>query len=393
MSTPAAAAPQKKRFVMRTSSKIAMGFVLVAAAGYWGRNWWAANQVDHLQFPIIAPGVVNLIAVDPGKGYRIIVSNQTAQLVQGTGTDFEAPQDSGTASPDGGVDAAPKRVPIREMLQSLGGNEQALNRFVMTMNDMGESKLPPERIIWTAESIQKALDGDKTLQAKLETDLNTKLDGEPLDHLSKSALLNGIVIDCPVPIQVPTASGMQTLTARVLEPFKTTLMRDVELRIENKFDLTDSMLAGYYREAVRERQTKGSSLENVRESLEDQINPQRLSALAVTPERILRTASVVVSDTMIQGASYERVQAQTGKPHFNLKIRLNDEGRLRLWQYSRRHPGFQLLLVQDGIAIAAPRIHGELSQDEVTITQLPDEGLLQEAVDQMNRAATEETKK
>lgn len=386
MSTKTALDAPKRKFAIRSSTKIAIGFGLLAAAFYFGRNMWAAYNVDHLNFPELQPTGVNLVAVNPGAGYRIIVANQIAQLVEGAAGEFDAPTDSGTHGDDSDSgDTAPKRIPIREMLQSLQGNEDALSHFVSSINDLGESRLPPTRIIWTSEDIQKALDGDQEMAKKLEDDLNVTFDGEPLEHLSKSAVLDGIVISCPVQVQVPVGSEVKTLTAHVLEPYKSVLMRSVEKRLENKFDVTDSMMAGYYRDEVQKLIAQPKQKENVRQSLLDQISPKRLQRYAAAPERILRNAKILVNDNLIEGASYSKVETPDGKALYNLDIRLSNDGRLRLWQYSRLKPNFQLLLIVDGIAIAAPRINGELARDEVTITQLPDEGLVQDAVDRMNQ--------
>ncbi len=62
----------------------------------------------------------------------------------------------------------------------------------------------------------------------------------------------------------------------------------------------------------------------------------------------------------------------------DLTIEMTDEGRRRLWQYSEDKIGTQLLLIVDGVAIAAPKISHELAQGELTITQMADEGLVKE---------------
>ena len=68
---------------------------------------------------------------------------------------------------------------------------------------------------------------------------------------------------------------------------------------------------------------------------------------------------------------------------FDLDLHVTDDGHLRLWQYSKLHPHDQLLLVSDGVAIAAPRIRHELVSPDLTIVQMPDEGLLQQAVESL----------
>jgi hypothetical protein len=68
----------------------------------------------------------------------------------------------------------------------------------------------------------------------------------------------------------------------------------------------------------------------------------------------------------------------------DLTVKLTPEGRDRLWQYSRGRVNSQLLLIVNGIAIAAPRIQHELAQGELTITQMPDEVLVRDAVEIIN---------
>jgi preprotein translocase subunit SecD len=65
-------------------------------------------------------------------------------------------------------------------------------------------------------------------------------------------------------------------------------------------------------------------------------------------------------------------------------VSLTDPGRRRIWQFSRRNPGAQLLFIVDGNAIAAPRIRHELSSSSIAITQIPDRGLVEDAVEQIN---------
>jgi preprotein translocase subunit SecD len=69
----------------------------------------------------------------------------------------------------------------------------------------------------------------------------------------------------------------------------------------------------------------------------------------------------------------------------DLTINMTEEGRRRLWQYSKSRVGTQLLLIADGIAIAAPRIQHELAQGNLTITQMRDEVLLRDATDMLNK--------
>ena len=103
---------------------------------------------------------------------------------------------------------------------------------------------------------------------------------------------------------------------------------------------------------------------------------------------MLSSAFIVLNENYIDKAKYRPSEIGTGNMSakynaagmFDLDLHVTEEGRLRLWQYSKLHPHDQLLLVSNGVAIAAPRIRHELVSADLTIVQMPDEGLLQEAV-------------
>jgi len=100
------------------------------------------------------------------------------------------------------------------------------------------------------------------------------------------------------------------------------------------------------------------------------------------------SAFVVITEDQIDKASFRASEVGTGNMNsqdsdsgmYDLDLHVTDEGRLRLWRYSKLHPHDQLLLVSNGVAIAAPRIRHELVESDLTIVQMPDKGLLQEAV-------------
>jgi hypothetical protein len=364
----------------RSSTKIAIAFVVLAAGAYFGYGFVSGWIVDRKVFPPIEPGQVNLVGVDTSKGYHIIVANQVAQLVLGSAGEFEASDHS-----EGREDAAKKRVPIRDLLRSLQGNEEALGRFVMAMNDMSDAEFPAYPRVWKAEDVEKAVRGDKALEAKLEEDLNVRLDGTPLDKVRVSALEEGIVLDSPVEIEVQVGAEKRQLVGRVREQFVPRFSRMVWGQLGEKPDLTESIIIGYYRKEAQKVFADANAREDVRESLIGRISPNRLQALAAIPSRILNSATVIVNDSLIEGARYETYQAGDGKPIHDLVLNLKDEGRQRLWQYSKRNPNSQLLVTWEGIAIAAPRIQGELPLSEVKVKQLMDEGLVKDAVDSINK--------
>lgn len=365
---------------LRASVKILIGFAALSAGAYYGREFWAARAVDGLEFAPIAPGVVNLVAVERASGFRIIVANQMAYLAQAQSQGFEAPD----AGEDTG-EVTRKRLPLREMLQAMNGDADAMGRFVSALNEIDRDVIDPRAPVWTAEDMRKALRGEAPdLVPKLEADLNVRLDGTPLPYLRRRALEAGIVIEYPVEIDAPVAPGGKVV-ARIREPYLPKLLADVEQRVKQKFDLTPEMLKGYYLEEATKHLEDQRERENVRRSLEQRIGEARAVQLAELPERVLAHTTVVVSDRLMERASYSRQEGALSKPAYDLSLELADEGRKRLWQYSRRKKGFQLLLVADGIAIAAPRIDHELSDRHVTIRNMPDEGLVRDAVEMLNK--------
>lgn len=365
---------------MRSATKLAIGAVVVVGAGYGGYNAYATWRLSRANYPDLVPGRVNFVALNPGLGYRIVVANGVAQLTEASNAEFGAPSGS---SGEGALDTNRKRIPIANMLKSLQGDPKALGEFVMAINEMKDSDLPPPpRKVWKAEDILKALSDDAVLAAKLETELNVKLDGTPIEQISTDALLNGIVLDLPVTVRVPIGKETREFTARVLEGYKPRLMRDVEKRLESK-DITRESIAGYYRLEAEEVLRDPAKRENVAQSLLERVKGSRLQTFAETPERILRNAKVILNENQITKAATDQYQLNE-KTYNNLSIDLSEEGQMRLWKYSRGRTGFQLLVVVDGIAIAAPKIIHELSQRDIKITQLPDANLVRNAVEVMN---------
>ncbi|MBI1756268.1 MAG: hypothetical protein HYR64_04075, partial [Fimbriimonas ginsengisoli] len=120
--------------------------------------------------------------------------------------------------------------------------------------------------------------------------------------------------------------------------------------------------------------------ENVRASLKALIAEDTLREYASPVEKLLSGMTVVVNEDQIEGVSY-RKYTEEGRQFFDLTVKLASEGSDRLWKYSKGRVGSQLMLVVDGVAIAAPRISHELSQSDLTITQLPEQVLVDMTVD------------
>lgn len=359
------------------STKIALLFAGACAVVYFGWKAWSSYMVDGLVFEPLTPGKVNIIGVNPGKGFRIIVANQIAQLVQGSAGEFDAPDVDSRGNGD------VKRVPLREMLRALQGDEKALGEFIRIMNSMGETDIPEDRI-WAAEDIQKALDGDAALKAKLEKDLSVDLEGNPMPSTSGKSIENGIGIRLPVPIKLEGQGKATTMVGRIVLEYRPTFTSAVWNHLKDKFDQGPNTIAGYWSEELAKLREKPETREDVRQSLVSQISPGRAARYAEAPQKVLANAQIAVTGAQMTSATYQEREMQNRERQFDLTIDLNDEGRKRLWQFSKRRIGHQLLLVMDGIAIAAPRVEHELAQGEVTINRLHDEELVKEVVELIN---------
>ncbi len=366
---------------MRSSTKIAIGFVAIVAIGWFGFNKITDAMIMGEKFTPILPGKVNIVGVNPGAGYKIIVSNELAQLVETQGG-FGANESEDTASEG----AVKKRIPIRELLQSLQGDPKALGAFVMIMNDLSENNLPPVRVLWKKDDLEKAFHGDANLRQKLESDLNIKLDGTPLPRLNLASLENQIVVEVPVTVNVNLRGVPTPVTGQVLQYFQTRLAKAVQADYALDSNPTATVKAGYYAQEARKILGQPKSRENVQTELEDKVSTSAQQSLVEIPKRILDSAFIVVNDQSISQITYHKVATDDGKPLFNLTIDLNDEGRRRLWQFSRNRVGDQLLLVSDGVAIAPPRILHPLSGGEITVTRMRDQTVLDDLVDTWKKA-------
>ncbi|RYG42204.1 hypothetical protein EON79_19365 [bacterium] len=366
---------------LRKSTKIALGFALITAGSYGAYQVVTDRMIMGEKFSVLTPGRVNLVGIDPGAGYRIIVANSIAQLVETSGG-FE-----GNDSGDGGATSGSikKRVPMRELLKTLQGDTKATGDFIASMNDIKEDDTwPTTRVVWRAEDIQKAIDGDAKLKPKLEHDLNMRLDGFPLPTLNYDSLEDGIMIDTPVSVTVNLHGKPTQVTGRVQEPFRPRMIKAVEEAYKDQGDVTRAVQAGYYRQQAEKLVENPDSREKIAETLLARISPNVAKQRAEAPTRLLQYATIVVNDNLINGASYHSYDGPDGRKRHDIAIDLKEEGRRRLWQFSKKRVGTQLLLVTDGIPISAPRIQHELAQSQMSISRLDDEVLVREAVNMLN---------
>ncbi len=159
-------------------------------------------------------------------------------------------------------------------------------------------------------------------------------------------------------------------------------MMGVEQKLQEK-QITNEMIAGYYVEECEGIASGQGKKQDIRSAILARLSPENARELAEAPQRILASASVVVNDSEISGASYNTYDTTDGKMS-DLTIDMTDEGRRRLWQFSEDRVGTQIMLIVDGVPIAAPRISHALAGGQITITQMPDETLVKDTVDALN---------
>ena len=359
-------------------------------AGYGGLALYSSQSLKDVHLTSIVPDKISLVGLDREAGVKIIVANRVAQVVEGGSGKFGA-----DASSDGGgatKGAFTKRIPIKELLAIFAGDSAAVGKFVMIMNDKREDDTwPTQRIVWKAEDLVKAFAGDKPLRNKLENDLNAKIDGTPLKSLNLRSFYNGIIIDKPVYVEVLENGQPRKVQGRVQEPYKPRFIAELNKEVEN-VNIDEAGLAGRYANKIGpilrgEPSPKGSTyVENIQKTITGLLSKDNSARLEESPNNLLRHAHVIVNSSMITSAeSIPGEGAQAGK--WTLKIRLNEEGRKRLWKFSAEpnRIGSPLLFIVNNVPIAAPQIQHELSQGELVITQLEDEGLVEDATNLINK--------
>ena len=151
-----------------------------------------------------------------------------------------------------------------------------------------------------------------------------------------------------------------------------------------KPNLSIEVMAGYYAEEAKNLQRDPKLKEDIRKTLENRIDQKRAQELAEKPERVLQYAKVVVNSDLIQTSSFDEYEANDGKKFYNMRLGLTDEGRMRIWQYTKSRIGGSLLVVSNGVGIAAPRIQHELAMSPLTINLIQEKRLVKEAIDILN---------
>lgn len=369
------ACPKRRTALMKPSFKV--GLVCLAAAVVVYGGYWAFSEASLANFnpKPIPPGKVTFVALNLEDDYGIRVANATAQLVQlpPGSKKFEAPR-----AEDSGQEA--RRIPIRELLESLQGNQRSLVYLLSVLNKIDLDEIQPGMKHWTEEDLRRAIQGDPGLRNELESDLNVKLDGTPLDQVKMSAILNGIVIDLPLKVKVNVGEEERLMTPVVPIQYRPRFAKDVADEYNKRFNPPREFVIGNYQTWAKKVFDGESSREDVKASLEQILSDVNKTRLSEPAEQLLARAHVLINDNQVVGASSMEAKDDKGKDVITLQIKLTDEGRKRLWKYSRNQKDFALLVVVDGVAISAPRVTTELSESTVNLTGLREKRLVDDTI-------------
>ena len=207
--------------MLRSSTKIALGVGLILGGGYFIYAKVSESMAMGRVFGDIRPTKVCIVGVAPGAGYRIVVANSVAQLVQ-VQEGFKGKESDGEGATEGAVKS---RLPMRDLLLALDGDVKAISELVARLNNMGENdRWPPRRVVWKAEKLRAAFAGDQALVTELERDLNMKLDGTPLSTVRRQSLEDGIILDYPVFLNLSIAGVKKKIEARVQTPYRPSMI-------------------------------------------------------------------------------------------------------------------------------------------------------------------------
>lgn len=375
--------PKRRKFRLRGATRIAVYFVAIAGIGYLVWNFGVCGYVASRHYPNQVPGRVDLVALDPSAGFKVFIEEGEVQLIQTGAQGFQA-SDSNLGLAGGG--SKKLYLPLRALLGALQGHQKALSRFVMEVNELGpDDHWPIRRIVWKAEDIQKALNGDPQLMKKLETQLNMTMSGKPMPFLNTVALENGIIVDTPCPIQIKVGDQTKTIVARVERPFRPDFLKEVLQDYSRHGDPTKDQRAIYYANWLAKFKQGKVTSQNIGAVLESMITPDSVSDYAKKAEKILKATHVILTNRQIENAS-DTSQDINGDKLYTLNLNLTNNGRMRLWKYSIQHPGGTLLLVSDGIAIAAPTVNHQLMWRQVSVSQMSDPQIVSDAVQKINGA-------
>ncbi|MER3413221.1 MAG: hypothetical protein C4341_03090 [Armatimonadota bacterium] len=341
--------------------------VLALLAAWFGGNWlYAEWSLGGMQFEPLEAGRVNLFGVALS-GERIIVANGTAMLIRGAGTNDK---DAGAS----GEDARGPAVPIRALIGSLRGDQEALSELLESLSDIDPAAFPPPEMVWEEEQLRAALKGDQQLVRKLENQLGTTLSGEPAERISLANLREGITVRVRVPVKVLDQRGKaREVEGIVRVNYRTRLAQEIlnNRVVRDSFNPTEAALYGVVQEVWR---TLRKSPQDVRGDLERLLDDVTKERYAHPVESLLARTTILATEREITDASLKEYDDPTrDRSLFSLRLTLTDEARYRLWKYTRGKGRLQLLFAVDGIAVAAPIVQHEMKYSVAEILNVSDE--------------------
>lgn len=367
---------------LRPTTKMILSVIGIGAAIWLGMEGWALVQTGSASLEPVEPGRVNLIVVDPNTGYSVRVANSVAQLVPVSSTGL-----GGSAS--GAQEGQSRRLPIRELIASFNGDSKALSYLTESVNDLNQEDDPLSDVVWSADDIRLALEGDPAKKQKLEADLNMHLDGKPLSSVGMYAVRNGITVEVPLSVKVPTLDKPVGTNIRLR--YQPRFCKELVDVIDKRFNPSQGFVVGTYTDQVKKLMAAGS-FQNIADELKNLIAEDRVNKYSAVVEKILPGIVVMVNDSMIESASLRTYKDEKQRDVFSLLLNVDDTARRKLWKYSRQTKDFALIVVVDGVAVAAPKIGTQLAERTVVIDGLKDKRLVTDSVDKINQATQARTK-
>jgi hypothetical protein len=359
---------------LRASTKIAIGFIVMVVGGIGGSRAYTLMKLRNVELTPIETTDFCLLAIEKDAGVNVLVANRMAQLVELEGAFENAGSSEGGAQ--GG--SIKRRIPVKELLRILDGDGDAINYFINRMKDASEEDLASENApVWSVEDIKKAFAGDPGLKKKLEYDLNSDLNGNPLPTVNISSFQLGILVSVPVKLSVPNLKG-SVINGPKLIPFRVKSMLEFSKRMEQKF-YDKNTIQAEYGGFLAELKSSGAKPEDIKSTI-DSIEKRAMGSIELKKvERICTYSKVIANKSMVESADFEKI-VQNGTTSFTLKLKLSDDAVRRLWKFSS-DGGEKLLVVAKGVPIAAAKISSVINTSEVEINQVADERLVQSAIE------------
>jgi hypothetical protein len=364
---------------VRTGIWFAAGVAAVAGLWLGGNELYTRLVVLPQKFPPLAPGKVSLIGMKV-PGYHIVVSNGIARLQAGEASTFGGP--SRTSIDEGSA------IPIAALVGTLRQEKEAASDLISALNEIKYPIEPLTDRIWNQVRIDEALQGKGETREQLEYDLATSIDGKAISKVNWDRLTTGIWLEVPVRISVPASGGANVVETRVLVPYKTRLAAAAENNLNriiergglgNNLRPTAATINGVYNMALDSSEEMG--FENVAQSLRQRFSKKQSHEMAAPVDKLLKDVEVLVSEKTITASDLERHRREDGDGDvYSLTLSITDDSRLRLWQYTYLRPGSQLLLVSNGVAIAAPVVQHEIKYSTVEITGITERRLAEDSL-------------